>query len=262
MGESFLSSLVLNANVRRYEYLALCRGAMGVVQQLCLLCTFASVWARLQRGQWGHELLLVLDGLALLMGYAIETVCGPRHEFRLWNVLRDAWRVLRAVAPLWIMAPMLQTLTRSWSDDTIATLSLLLLAVHATLYDYGGEASPTLPGGAVAINAAMLAATILASRLDTVVQVFAFMSFAMEVFALFPRLSLRLRKHSPTAHALTLTPLLALTAAALLGPGRAAALLLGALFAAGFLGPALLVWAQRYKAEIRGPWDIAHVEVK
>merc|ERR1712087_569818 len=101
----------------------------------------------------------------------------------------------------------------------------------------------------MAINAGMLAATILASRLETADQVFVFISFAVEVFALFPRFSLRFRKRSPTWHALLLTPLLVFAAAGLLGAGRSVAALFAALIAAGFLGPALLIWAQRYKAE-------------
>jgi len=262
--DSFLDSLILNANVQRYDYITLCRGAMGVVQQLCLLCVFISIWWRVQRRAWGHGTLLVLDMLALAVGYVSELVSGRWCEFTFWGIADDVWRGIRAVAPLWILAPMLRTLTRSWSGDTITTLTIFLLAVHLARYDYAGAASgaSALPGGAVAINAAMLAATILASRLETADQVFAFMAFAMEVFALFPRLSLRWRQHAPSAHALVLTPLLVLLTAGLLGAGRAVALLFVALLAAGFLGPALLIWAQRYKAEIQGPWDIAHIEPK
>jgi len=261
--ESFLDSLVLNAHVQHYDYVALCRGATGVVQQLCLLCAFVSVWSRVQRRLWSHGALLAVDALALVLGYACELASGRWRELSLWVALCDVLRGVRVVVPLWVLAPLLQTLTRSWSDDTIASMASALLLVHAARYDYGGALDgPALPGGAVAINAAMLAATILASRLEEPEQVFAFIAFAMEVFALFPRLSLRLRHRAPSVHALALTPLLLLIAACLLSTARAVALLLLASVAVGFLGPALLVWAQRYKAEIQGPWDIAHVEPK
>lgn len=263
VGESFLDSLRLNAHVQHYDYLVLCRGAMGIVQQLCLLCIFISVWWRVQQRAWSHGALLALDALILAVGYACELVSGRWHELSRWVALCDILRGVRAALPLWVLAPVLQTLTRSWSDDTIVTMTLVLLLVHIVRYDYGGSSGgAALPGGVMAINAAMLAATILASRLEAPEQVFAFIAFAMEVFALFPRLSLRLRHHAPSAHALALTPVLTLAAAGLLGTGRMVASLLVVLLAVGFMGPALLVWAQRYKAEIQGPWDIAHVEPK
>lgn len=284
VGDTFLDSLVLNANLQQYEYLALCRSGMAVVQQLSLVGVFVGVWSRVQGGLWSHGTLLAAEAALLALGYALALACGRWRELqRGRGAFCDLWRGACAVAPLWVMAPMLRTLTRSWSDDTIATMTFGLLAIHAVLYDYGvGPApqAPALPSGAVALNAAMLAATILASRLDTADQVFAFMSFAMEVFAFFPQLSLRVRRRSPAAHVLVFTPLLALAAAWLLaGPlafapvcqppavavAAAAAssfpvgALFAALFAAGFVCPALLIWAQRYKKEIQGPWDIAHV---
>mmetsp|Transcript_33440 Transcript_33440/g.103817 ORF Transcript_33440/g.103817 Transcript_33440/m.103817 type:complete len:285 (+) Transcript_33440:106-960(+) len=263
VGESFLDSLVLNAHVQHYDYVTLCRGAMAVVQQLCLLCVFVGVWSRVLRRAWSHGALLALDALALTAGYACELASGRWREFNFQAALRDALCCARVAVPLWILAPLLQTLTRSWSNDTIATMTFVLLLVHVLRYDYGGaRGAAALPGGAVAINAAMMAATILASRLEVPEQVFSFVAFAMEVFALLPRLSLRLRHRAPSVHALALTPVLVFLAAGLLGTTKTVAVLFVVLAAVGFLGPALLIWAQRYKAEIQGPWDIAHVEPK
>ncbi|CAE8696139.1 unnamed protein product, partial [Polarella glacialis] len=287
--ESFLDSLILNAHVRRYEYLSLCRGASGVVRQLCLVATFVSVWWRVQQATWEFSSLFFLDVLLFVLDYASGLAFGAKGSQDLWPSerlladLRSSAKILRIAAPLWVMAPMLRTLTSSWSDDTIATLASCLLALHVILYDYGGAAGETpgalvpppspksscsppsssstssLPGGAVALNASILAATILASRLQTAEQVFAFMSFAMEVFAFFPRFSGSLQQRSPTAHALVLTPTLALVAFLLLGPSTTACMLLITLLLIGLVGPALFMWVQRYKAEIQGPWDIAHV---
>eukprot|EP00747_Dinoflagellata_sp_TGD_P021731 gnl/TRDRNA2_/TRDRNA2_128668_c0_seq1.p1 gnl/TRDRNA2_/TRDRNA2_128668_c0~~gnl/TRDRNA2_/TRDRNA2_128668_c0_seq1.p1 ORF type:complete len:355 (+),score=53.91 gnl/TRDRNA2_/TRDRNA2_128668_c0_seq1:91-1155(+) len=259
---TFLDSLVLNANLQRYEYLAMCQGAMTVVQQLCLVCIFVCVWSRVKDGLWSHRALLAVDFFAPSALYGLALICHGRGLKRKRDLMCDAWRVVCAVAPLWVMSPMLRTLTGSWSDDTIVAMTFGLLTVHIALYDYGlgrGGGAPTLPGGAVALNAAMLAATILASRLGTADQVFAFMSFAMEIFAFLPLPSLWLRACAPRLHTLALTPVVALTAAGLLGRRRPVAVLFAVLVSVGFLGPALLLWAQRYKAYIQGPWDVAHV---
>ncbi|CAJ1386597.1 unnamed protein product [Effrenium voratum] len=188
--ESFLDSLVLNANVQRYEFWSLCSGTLAILWQLSLVVVFVSVWWRVQQLTWNLNWLLALDGL--LFGCF---VCGWRRDKAeaLWDVLNAC----KIVFPLWVLAPLLQTLTRSWSDDTIAVIASALLFLHVASYRYQDVAdhhgipaskrvSPahSLPGGPTALNAAVLAATILASRLQTAEEVFAFMSFAMEVFAL------------------------------------------------------------------------------
>lgn len=267
---SFLDSLILNANVQRYEFRTLCHGALPIIWQLSLVVIFVNVWWRMQRLIWDLQWLLALD--IVLFGYLI--LGGWRKEDHkmedqaLWDVLDvlDVLQALKIIFPLWVLAPLLQTLTRSWSDDTIILIASSLLVLHVASYRYKDFGKPpsglsskrtseeeavcSLPGGPSALNAAILAATILASRLQTAQEVFAFMSFAMEVFALIPR--------SGSLQGKVLVPIYA-CAVAMLGFSSAACIFVAATIMIGFLSPALFMWAQRYKTEIQGPWDIAHV---
>lgn len=265
--ETFLDSLVLNANVQRYKYRDLCRGATGVIQRLCLVAAFVSVWLRAQRQTWSCMGLAVLDLVLLLVGYAFSVFMSSQgtdgEGFYLLHRVGDIWKALRILAPLWVLAPVLRTLTRSWSDDTIVALVTLLLVVHILVFDYSGTtAAAALPGGALALNSAMLAATMLASRLETCEEVFAFLTFAMEVFAFFPHVANEFRNWWSDGHAFGLTALLAAGTGLLLVPwwGTSFVVIFFLLLAAlGFGSPVLLIWAQAYKAEIQGPWDIVHI---
>ncbi|CAE7337165.1 pigC [Symbiodinium necroappetens] len=142
-------------------------------------------------------------------------------------------------------------------DDTIGIFACGLLLLHVILYDYGDGSSASvwscqqelfLPGGPIALNASVLSAMILASRLRTPLEVFAFMSFAMEVFAL---------PHFCGRSTACVLPLLFAVAIALDFKSGVSLVLAGILI--GFVGPVLFLSAQNLKTEIQGPWDIAHV---
>eukprot|EP00435_Cladocopium_sp_Y103_P043575 s1352_g12.t1 len=263
---SFLDSLILNANVQRYEFRTLCQGALPIIWQLSLVVIFVNVWWRMQRLIWDLQWLLALDIVlfgCLILGWRKED--HKMEDQALWDVLQ----ALKIIFPLWVLAPLLQTLTRSWSDDTIALIASSLLVLHVASYRYKDFGKPpsglsskrtseeeavcSLPGGPSALNAAILAATILASRLQTAQEVFAFMSFAMEVFALIPRMRITI-----IGSLQVLVPIYA-CAVAMLGFSSAACIFVAATVMIGLLSPALFMWAQRYKTEIQGPWDIAHV---
>ncbi|CAK8997478.1 unnamed protein product [Durusdinium trenchii] len=190
---SFLDSLKVNAHLQKYEFWALWHDALSIIFQLSLVVMFLNVWWRMQQSLWNLQGLLVLDGI-LFGGF----ILGWRREHTV-EALLDVLQAAKIIFPLWVLAPLLQTLTRSWSDDTIAAIASILLVLHVASFRYKDSpvlsqgsastaASPgavrSLAGGPTALNAAMLAATILASRLLTAQEVFAFMSFAMEVFVL------------------------------------------------------------------------------
>lgn len=86
---SFLDSLILNANVQRYEFRTLCHGALPIIWQLSLVVIFVNVWWRMQRLIWDLQWLLALD--IVLFGYLI--LGGWRKEDHkmedqaLWDVL-------------------------------------------------------------------------------------------------------------------------------------------------------------------------------
>lgn len=85
------------------------------------------------------------------------------------------------------ISPILKTLTEDISSDTIWALATCCFAINICFNDYqmsqfwkGKDAS------AIALNAAVLASVVLASRLPTNMHVFGLTSFAVNWFGLMP----------------------------------------------------------------------------
>jgi len=110
--------------------------------------------------------------------------------------------------------------------------------------------------GTISLNAGIFASLLLASRLSSNLHVFAFMLLAFELCAGFPLLAHQARKRSFRHH-------LALTAL-LVGVALHMVITVSKLMAFVFVFwlvvvslacPMGLLWVQRYKNEMQGPWD-------
>ena len=115
-------------------------------------------------------------------------------------------------------------------------------------------------------NAALMASTVLASRLPSTTHVLSLTLFSIEVFGLFPIFRRHLRQNSWRGH-LMMTVALTVSAGAgvgiaVSGGGWSAAtvgVVLGCLLTGFGMGGCSwwLIGLQRYKNEIHGPWDPA-----
>jgi len=114
--------------------------------------------------------------------------------------------------------------------------------------------------GAISLNAAVFAAVLMASRLDSTTAVFAFVALAIQLFAVWPLVREYVRVRSETAHMVVAGVLFAVTLGLLLRNST----LLAVVYAVGtvfvvFVAPRWLMSVQKYKNEIQGPWDVADV---
>ncbi|EPE05549.1 phosphatidylinositol n-acetylglucosaminyltransferase subunit c [Ophiostoma piceae UAMH 11346] len=170
------------------------------------------------------------------------------------------------------LSPILKSLTRSTSSDSIWAMSLWLLAINIFFFDYSGVwvGAHKFPVASLSTNAALMASTVLASRLPSTGQVFSLTLFSIEVFGLFPVFR-RYARHCSWRYHVGLTVLLVLGAGAGVGiivtspgdgyPWRSAiggAVIAVLLAAVGMGGCSWwLIGLQKYKNEIYGPWDPA-----
>mgnify|MGYP003740287221 FL=1 len=141
------------------------------------------------------------------------------------------------------------------------------MIINIFSFDYGsGEgAGATKFPASLSTNAALMASTVLASRLRSTTHVFSLTLFSIEVFGLFPVFRRQLRRISWAGHVL-LTLALVLAAGGGVGitlrGGWAAAIVgsfLGSILTAFAMGGCSwwLISLQKYKNVVTGPWDPA-----
>jgi phosphatidylinositol glycan class C protein len=168
------------------------------------------------------------------------------------------------------LSPILKSLTMSTSSDSIWALSSWLMVLNVMTFDYGASHEAKFPAP-LSTNAALMASTVLASRLPSTTHVFSLTLFSIEVFGLFPVFRRHLRHHSWTGH-LWLTGFLVALAS-----GGLSMTISGGGFIMGVVGVVLgglticlsmgmtswwLIGLQRYKNEIHGPWDPARPVIR
>jgi len=149
------------------------------------------------------------------------------------------------------------------------------MCTNVFFFDYGGGGAVVAAAAAgsansfpasLSTNAALMASTVLASRLPSTTHVFSLTLFSIEVFGLFPVFRRHLRDVSWRYHAF-------LTSGLVMGAGGGVALsvsaggwrpavvgvVLGCVITGFTMGMCSwwLIGLQRYKNEIHGPWDPA-----
>ncbi|CAK7199443.1 glycosylphosphatidylinositol anchor biosynthesis [Sporothrix eucalyptigena] len=170
------------------------------------------------------------------------------------------------------LSPILKSLTRSTSSDSIWAMSFWLLTINIFFFDYSGVwvGAHKFPVASLSTNAALMASTVLASRLPSTGQVFSLTLFSIEVFGLFPVFR-RYARHRSWQYHVGLTVLLVLGAGAGVGiiltepseglpwRGATAGMVVACLLSAVAMGGCSwwLIGLQKYKNEIYGPWDPA-----
>ncbi|KAJ7783805.1 phosphatidylinositol N-acetylglucosaminyltransferase [Mycena maculata] len=262
---SFLSSLRRNANFRPYTYWPLVLLSCAITQHLATIFIFVSVFVRLKENYLDPHVLVCISVGCFFTGYLSWELLdrtGASHEHRHANRVKAVKSSILIFLALMSLSPVLRTLTAATSSDSIWALSATLFGVNALLADYsamsfGGQMHERLTS-VLSMNAAISASVVLASRLANDLAVFALILFSVQAFALFPRLRHRLGL-CPSALRLAFTVVLSsISVLVTISLSRTATWIYSAVqLGVTFFAPAILVWAQKFKNEIRGPWDVA-----
>jgi phosphatidylinositol glycan class C protein len=191
---------------------------------------------------------------------------SPRNQQRL-TTAKSATLIYCIVLGL---SPILKSLTKSTTSDSIWAFSTWLMVINIFFFDYGGGVGAKFPAS-LSTNAALMASTVLASRLTSTTHVFSLTLFSIQVFGLFPVFRRHLLHVSRETHYL-------LTLGLVLGAGSGIAItvgggtlgmallgsVLGVIIAALTMGGASwwLIGLQKWKDEIVGPWDAARPRLR
>ncbi|XP_004365140.2 hypothetical protein CAOG_00269 [Capsaspora owczarzaki ATCC 30864] len=206
----------------------------------------------------------VAIALAMAIG-AVSLLHRTRH-----GVLSLAWESAKSaslfIASLAFVLPVLFSLTDTISTDTIHAMAAVALILTVAVHDYSFNARNDRDGSflvcASSLNTGMFACVCLASRLSSLSHVFVLVLFATAMFAFAPAAHARIESTVGTVvytiGSCAITILLLMQAAG----DRTSKLLVISEFAAltaliCLVCPAWLVFVQRYKSELHGPWDEA-----
>jgi phosphatidylinositol glycan class C protein len=183
---SFLELMRKNANVRAYEYWSVVVASGAILQHVSTIVAFLAIFMLLYYDRMSHQWLIVGGSLLTVCGYAYWdwTIGALYPQQRL-----DRWEILKSAALLfgflYGLSPILMTLTRATSSDTIWSLTVICFIVNLLSNDYSSDPD-SFQFSAVSTNAAIFASVMLASRLPQEMDLFALTLLAVECFALFP----------------------------------------------------------------------------
>ncbi|KZF20447.1 GPI2-domain-containing protein [Xylona heveae TC161] len=199
-------------------------------------------------------------------GVTESSAFSPRNQQR----LATAKSALLIYCALLGLSPILKSLTKSTTSDSIWAMSCWLMCINIAFFDYGGGVGVKFPAS-LSTNAAVMASTVLASRLTSTLHVFSLTLFSIEVFGLFPVFRRHLQHRSWRGH-VVLTMALIMGASGSMGVtisrGGWKAATLGVILGSILTGLAMggcswwLIDLQKYKNEIRGPWDPARPVIR
>jgi len=265
---SFLSSLRRNSNFRPYSYWKLVSLCFPIAQHISTIFIFLATFVRIKERIFDPRLLVWTSIFAFVLGYPVWQVVEAqlaakfRQARKTTNHAKTVKSSILAFLALLSLSPVMKTLTASTSSDSIWAIAACLFILNALIADYSSP-RPEIHSresltSVLSINAAISASVVLASRLPDDISVFALMLYAVVLFAMFPVLRHRLQAASSLFQAF-LTILLSALSLLLTAPLSpfVAWIYAGVLSLVLFAAPAALIWAQRYKNELKGSWDVA-----
>ena len=206
--------------------------------------------------------LLLIDFVLVGTFYGMHTMLAKQMDVphtAAHVLFLQPHRIILFLVILMAVSPVLHTLTKAYASDTIYMLALLLGGVHILFYDFTYVLTLRRDFQCtVSMNAALLTAVLLASRLSSNLHCFALICFALELFTLSPILRHMFREYTERGH-LLFTTLLVLAVGVLLSLTHElfyTVLWLTASTVLPFLTPYLFIKAQVYKSVLWGPWDL------
>lgn len=224
-----------------------------------LLCRKLAVVFFYFDNQWLlPQTLLVNSGILLFGLYLLHRVTCRNDALRCnWRAMEDVKSTIFFVGFTFGLSPVMKTLTHTISTDTIYAMVALMMFAHLIFHDYGIVAP--IVSRSISLNAAIFASVCLASRLPSTEGAFVLLTFAVEVFALFP--VFRLHFQGIRKISVFMTTVLFTTALSSLLTITTVGAVLFVLIAVivNIICPIWFVNWQTCKNNIYGPWDEAVV---
>lgn len=258
----FLQELKKNSNVKAYHYSDIVKDTFVIVQQISFIVVFVYMFALIVSDKVSLTTVFAIDGAILLGGAASFFLLRQEMTVTtvpLMSMLQYGQQALLFCSVVVMLSPVFQTLTVSYTDDTIWALGITSMFIHLLLTDYAYlNAVKAKYEQGVGVNAATFGSILLASRIQSPLYGAALVGFGILCFNLSPIPRHYLKSYSVMAHVGATFLLCGVTMGCLLQVPLLAALFAVCVIAICFVVPWCFVKLQaRYKNQINGPWDEA-----
>jgi phosphatidylinositol glycan class C protein len=210
--------IVLLANFQSYSVQTVFKGAEIVTQQISTAALFVIAFMYTWEERISLTNLLLMELGLLALGFVARFFTD--YSFHGKSIAISVKILLLLLGSLYMLSPVLMTLTKQFSGDTITACTIFLLICHLIFHDYAYVNGDSKRYGKkkkkkmffkvfvlvnrfsapVSLNAAIFASIMLGSRLQTSFHVFTLLIFAIELFALFPILRHHLKVISVCFH--------------------------------------------------------------
>ncbi|CAH7677572.1 phosphatidylinositol N-acetylglucosaminyltransferase subunit C [Phakopsora pachyrhizi] len=265
---TFLNHIHQNQTAQRkiYSYSTLVICSLPLCAHLSSIMIFIGLFVYLYENLISAQEVIWFTVVLGVMGYLVWERSKPERAQAREAVFRSACALIFL---LLLLSPVLKTLTISTASDSIWALSSVLLIISILLGDYRDGRESLIEGSldvsfpsALSLNAAIFASVVLASRLFSNADVFALLLFSVEWYALFPLMRRDVMRKHPNSifrpivlniSLSTLAFMIAISLSITVGIIYLLVVPLGVVFGL----PTVYIWVQRYKRDLRGPWDCA-----
>lgn len=274
--ESFLAQLKRNTTVSKYSYWKLVDDftlvAFHLSNLLLVILTFTGIYLHYWNSVWPTLMSSCCSIIGVIIWDQINSSLADHRSDGYYPIPISSPALSSGPKPkvksfliiifiILLLSPVLKSLTKSTSSDSIWALSLILCLANTIFHDYGVDTTSSQYMPIISTNISLSNAIVLASRLNSTVQVFCFILFAIQINILLPLFDFSIRKHlrSKAYHrclVLSVSGVVYYLISILIGYN---ALIVWVLTQGGiaFIMPSYFLSLQKYKNELQGPWDIA-----
>ncbi|KAG5490043.1 hypothetical protein JKF63_00162 [Porcisia hertigi] len=281
--QQFLEQLSQNKDIKSYKYASVVINTLPITQEISIVVLFCNAFMCVFTNSIGKYSLVCIDVLSVLAALVCyvfyqchqddfkataKRSASPstrglppsrppsRWLFHAWNFARQ---VVSLVTMLTVLSPILSTLTVTYSDDTIMTLSILTMSLHVLLSDYSylnaytRRFDPNL-----SVNMAICCVVLMASRISSPLASGALICFGIMCFSLSPIVRHLIKHYSATSHITITFALVVVAIVCLIQIPILAFLYTVTVLMISFGIPWLFVRLHSsVKNQINGPWDEA-----
>ncbi|KAL9645564.1 hypothetical protein ABK040_000627 [Willaertia magna] len=284
--EHFLSELKINENLNIFNYWECVLEIISIAYQFTCCCFFSVLfYVMLEMNSiveqmkektifiiWRNSTIPEIEYSLLLFSGVLIFIC-----FFWWKFIQkdiDTFgneKTIPFASSLIVTlillgaSPILRTLTLTYSTDTIIAMVVLLFIIHLLTHDYHYvNGHHDRYNCYLSLNCVILISALLASRLPSSLESFLVLSFAIELFLLFPFLRHHLRKFNYFITYLLIFILMFIITCVGIFIFIQSFFLFTTFILINiilvFVMPLIFTYSQKhYKKEVLGPWDEAYI---